>query len=99
MLNFLIRYQIKSDKVDEQQAAIRGFIDAIRADADLDIDYPVYQADDGVSFVHHARIPDEATLKALQSRPFFKDFGDGVRTRAADGPTVTRMAPFAATLG
>ena len=94
-MDFLIQYRVGADKVAEQEAAIREFVAAVKAQADPGYRYTVYRKEDGVSFVHHAWIADEAANQRFRGQPHFKPFADGLTGRAEEGPTVTQIDRFA----
>ena len=95
---FLIRYRVRPNKAAEQAAAVREFVAAIAADAEAQIGYTVYRADE-TAFVHLAEVADAETLARLQSRPYFKAFAEGMRPRCEAPPEVTKLARFLSTSG
>ncbi len=97
MPEFLIQYRVRPDKVEEQEAAIREFIGFIRADADPGVSYSVFKCEDGVSFVHRPSLADDEAQQRLQSRPYFKPFGEGLKERCEEGPKATKLIPVAST--
>ena len=48
-MDLLIQYRVRADKVAEQEAAIREFVAAVKAQADPGYRYTVYRKEDGVS--------------------------------------------------
>ena len=92
MLQFLIQYTIKPELVDEQETAIRAFLDGIRSVGDPDAYYGSFKAEDGVSYTHIARFESEEALKRFQAQPHFKTFSEGLRPRCIAGPAATKLA-------
>ena len=90
-MEFLIEYRVPDEKVAEQEAAVRVFIAAVKASNDSGYRYASYKRPDGVSFVHHAWMEDENAQKRFQALPEFKGFADGLKSRAEEGPTVSRL--------
>ena len=90
-MDLLIQYRVRADKVAEQEAAIREFVAAVKAQADPGYRYTVYRKEDGVSFVHHAWMADEAAKQRFQGQPHFKPFAEGLKARAEEGPSVTSL--------
>ena len=86
-MHFIIRYTVKPDLVDEQEAAVREFIAGIRAVDDSGVSYTSFKDGDGVSFTHIGAFADEATLKRFQSQPHFEKFSSEIKARCVDGPT------------
>jgi hypothetical protein len=90
-MEFLIEYRVPDDKVAEQETAIRDFVAAVKASNDPGYRYASYKKPDGVSFVHHAWMLDEAAQQRFQGLPEFKGFADGLKARAEEGPTASRL--------
>ena len=90
-MDFLIEYRVSADKVNQQEAAVREFIAALKAEGDRGYRYTSYKKPDGVSFVHHAWMEDDAAQARFRSRPQFNPFADGLKARCEEGPTVTRI--------
>jgi len=97
MLQFLIQYTVKPELVDEQEAAINTFVEAIKGVGDADASYTSLKADDGVSFVHIARFGTEEALKRFQSQPHFEAFSSSLRPRCTEGPKATKLSLVAST--
>jgi len=96
MIQFLIQYKIKPELVEEQETAIRAFLDGIRSVGDPDAYYGSFKEEDGVSYTHIARFESEAALKRFQSQPHFEAFSTGLRPRCVEGPNATKLALVAA---
>ena len=90
-MDLLIKYRVSADKVSEQEAATREFIAALKAEADRGYRYTSYRQTDGVAFVHHAWMKDDAAQARFQSWPQFKPFAEGLKGRCEGGPTATRI--------
>lgn len=97
-MEFLIRYRVAPENAAAQVAAIRKFKDGMRADDDPDQRYDVYreaEEDGGVAFVHLAWMATEEDFKRFQSTDLFKEFTDGLKSRAIAPPTVTPLISVA----
>ncbi len=97
-MEFLIRYQVAPEDAAAQVAAIRKFKDGMRAVDDPDQRYDVYREKDedgGVSFVHLAWMAKEEDFKRFQSTDHFKEFAEGLKSRAISPPTVTTLISVA----
>ncbi|MDA0261693.1 MAG: hypothetical protein O3A21_05790 [Proteobacteria bacterium] len=90
-MDFLIEYRVPADKVAEQEAAVRDFISAVKASNDPAYRYTSFRKPDGVSFVHHAWMADEAAQHRFQALPEFKPFADGLKARAEQGPEASKL--------
>ncbi len=71
----LVQYTIKGDKVAEQESAIREWVGSIQALNDPEVEYSVYKAEDGASFVHHIQMANGEVGSRLQALPLFGPFG------------------------
>lgn len=96
MPQFLIQYKVKPELVAEQEAAVRKFVDAVKAVGDPEAEYASFRTDD-VSFVHVARFASEEAVKRFQAHPHFEAFSKGIRERAAEGPNATKLTLVAST--
>ncbi len=97
-MEFLIRYQVAPEDADAQVASVRKFKDGMRADDDPDQRYDVYREadeDGGVTFVHLAWMAKEEDFERFQSTDHFKEFTDGLKSRAISPPTVTSLISVA----
>jgi hypothetical protein len=93
----LIEYKVRADKIGEQEAAIREWIDAVKAAGDSGVSYTVLKAEDGLSFRHIVWGEDEEAIAQLQTLTLFKSFAEGIGARSKDDPTVTKLGVFAST--
>ena len=96
-MELLIQYRVKPEKVEEQLAAVRQFVNAVKAMADPGIQYAAYQLPDGTSFKHLVNLSDEKSKDRLQAQPFFKKFASEIDARCTEEPSVTPLTPIAAT--
>ncbi len=94
----LVQYTIKGDKVAEQEAAIREWVGSIQALNDPEVEYSVYKAEDGASFVHHIQMANGDVGSRLQALPLFGPFGAGTKERSENGLTVTKLSRLASSL-
>ena len=85
MKQFLIRYKLTNGTPDSWHQEIAKFISALNNDPDLKgrIGYRVMKNRDGSDYYHIASPADDAAVKTLQGRDFFKAYNE--RTRAVAG--------------
>ncbi len=91
MSHVRITYKVSTDKVEENIAAVQKFISAVKAKGDADYSYRSYQLNDGVTFMHVFWMSDESAKARFQGLPEFKEFADGLRSRALEQPSVVPM--------
>jgi hypothetical protein len=96
----IIRYQFANGTPEEWHREVARFIAALDGDAELKgrISYRCMRNRDDSSYFHLAGAADDAAVKALQSRDFFKAYQDKTRGVAAGGNvTVTPIELIAET--
>ena len=86
MRYFLIRYRLENAPADEWRQEVERFIANIAADPELHgrITYRSLRHKNGEYF-HLAGAADEAAMKALQSREFFRQYSERVKSAATGG--------------
>ncbi|SRR6266542_688158 len=89
--NSVIRYRTRPDAAEENVRLVEAVYAALAEARPPDFEYATFRLDDGATFVHVARLPDnENPLAAL---PAFADFQRGLAERCVEQP-----APSGATL-
>jgi quinol monooxygenase YgiN len=91
MKHFMIKYQFKNGTTQDWHREIARFIAALDADPELKgkISYRCMKNRDDQSYFHLAAATDEAAVKALQGRDFFKHYTEKTREVAGGEVTVT----------
>jgi hypothetical protein len=100
MKHSMIKYQFANGTPEEWHREITGFIAALDSDPELKgrISYRVMKNRDDGSYFHLAAAADDAAVKTLQSRDFFKHYQAKTRQVAAGGEvTVTPIELIAET--
>ena len=100
MKHFMIKYQFANGTPEEWHREVVRFIAALDGDPELrgKISYRVMKNRDDASYFHLAAAADEAAVKTLQSRDFFKHYTERTRQAASGGEvTVTPIEVIGAT--
>ena len=100
MKHFMIKYQFANGTPEEWHREVGRFIAALDTDPELKgkISYRVMKNRDDTSYFHLAAAADEAAVKTLQSRDFFKHYTERTRQAASGGEvTVTPIEVIGAT--
>jgi hypothetical protein len=99
MKHFMIKYQFANGTSEAWHRQIAAFIAAINGDPELKgkITYRVMKNRDDASYYHLAAAADEAAIKNLQSRDFFKHYTEQTRQVAGGEVTVTPIELIAET--
>jgi hypothetical protein len=99
MKHFMIKYQFKNGTTEEWHREIARFIAALDNDAELKgkIIYRCMKNRDDASYSHLASAADDAAVKVLQQREFFKHYTEKTRQVAGGDVTVTPIELIAET--
>jgi hypothetical protein len=79
MTRTIIRYQVKLDRVAENEALVRAVYAELHERQPAGMAYATYKLDDGVSFVHISLVEDDGRSPLLDLRAFqafLKDVND-----------------------
>lgn len=98
----MIKYQFANGTTEAWHREVARFVAALDGDPELKgrINYRVMKSRDDASYVHLAEVTDDAVVKTLQSRDFFKAYQARTREVAAGGNvTVTPVELIAQTAG
>jgi len=102
MKHFMIKYRFANGTTADWHGEIARFIAAIDGDPELKgrITYRCMKNRDDASYFHLAAAADDAAVKTLQSRDFFKAYSEATRKVAAGGEvTVTPIELIGETAG
>jgi hypothetical protein len=99
MKHFMIKYQFANGTPEEWHQEVSRFIAALDNDAELKgrIIYRCMKNRDDTSYFHLASAADDAAIKALQQRDFFKSYTERTRQVAGGDVTVTPIELIAET--
>jgi hypothetical protein len=87
----VIRYRTRPEAAEENQRLVEAVYAALGEAKPSGLEYATYRLDDGVTFVHIARLPD--TENPLAALPAFAEFQRELLDRCVERP-----APSAATV-
>ncbi len=96
----MIKYQFANGTTEDWHREVARFVAALDGDPELKgrISYRVMKNRDDASYFHLAAAADDAAVKTLQSRDFFKAYQAKTREVAANGNvTVTPIEVIAET--
>jgi len=99
MKHFMIKYQFANGTTEDWHREIGRFISALNNDPELKgkISYRCMKNRDDTSYFHLASAADDAAIKALQQRDFFKSYTERTRQVAGGDVTVTPIELIAET--
>jgi hypothetical protein len=87
----MVRYKVKVDRVEENEALIRAVYDELQHTQPDGLRYATFQLDDGVSFVHLASVETEDGASPLSDVTAFNEFTAHVRDRCDEPPVTTEL--------
>ncbi|MEA2135909.1 MAG: hypothetical protein QOC68_3818 [Solirubrobacteraceae bacterium] len=90
MRQVMVRYKVKPDRVEENEALVRAVYDELARVAPEGLRYATFRLEDGVSFVHLA-IQTEDGQTPLAKLDAFQRFQENVRDRCDEPPAVTDL--------
>lgn len=89
MRQVMVRYKVKPDRVEENEALVRAVYDELDRTAPAGLRYATFRQDDGVSFIHVAQTDDG--VNPLLDVEAFARFQEGIGERCEQPPVVTEL--------
>jgi len=93
MINVIVTYTVKPDRVGENEALVRAVYDELRQTADPDVHYATFRKEDGRTFVHVAFFPSEEKQRVLSGSEAFRAFQADLRDRCEVPPHAEPVTP------
>jgi hypothetical protein len=87
----VIRYRVRPEAAEENVRLVKAVYAALEKARPAELEYATYRLEDGVTFVHVAKLPD--TDNPLGALPEFAEFQRQIADRCVEQP-----APAAATV-
>jgi hypothetical protein len=88
MAHVMVRYKVKPDRAEENEALVRAVYDELQRTAPAGLEYATFVLEDGVSFVHMATHDgDDNPLTRVAA---FQRFQEHIRDRCEEPPVVSR---------
>jgi hypothetical protein len=91
MKHVMVRYRVKPDRSQENEALVRAVYEELRHSRPAGFQYATYVMEDGVSFVHVASVDTEDGSSPLSQVKAFKEFTAGVEERCDEAPVVSEL--------
>jgi hypothetical protein len=96
MRRVMVRYQVKPEHLEENEALLRAVYEELEATQPENLAYVTFKLDDGVTFVHVTE--DDATPghSPLNELPSFKKYLEGVQERLEAPPEQSNLTEIGA---
>lgn len=91
MKRVMVRYKVKPDRAEENEAYIRKVFEELDANSAAGLRYASFKLDDGLSFVHIASIESEGGQNPLAETPAFKTFQAEIKDRCQEPPVAVEL--------
>lgn len=88
----VVRYKVKPERVEEHEALIRKVFCDLAEKRPAGVDYQAMKLEDGVSFVHVAKITTTDGKNPLTELPSFKAFTANIGERCDEKPVSATVA-------
>jgi hypothetical protein len=85
----MVRYRVKPERVDENEALVRGVYEELARTKPDGLRYATFQLDDGATFLHVAY--HEGDGSPLTGLPAFARFQEGITDRCDEQPLVSEL--------
>lgn len=89
MKKVIVLYQVKADRVAENETLIKEVYKQLHERKIEDFHYSTFKLEDNVSFVHIAFFDTEEANTAFSNLPAFKNFQANIKDRCSELPIAT----------
>jgi hypothetical protein len=91
MKRIMVRYKVKPERADENEALIRDVFTELAEKSPEGLSYASFKLDDGVSFVHVASIDTSNGSNPLADTAAFKAFQAEIKDRCDEPPKAVEL--------
>jgi hypothetical protein len=91
MKRVMVRYRVKPDRADENEALVCAVYDELKRTSPPGLRYATFRLDDGVSFVHISSTETEDRHNPLPDVAAFQEFQRDIAERCDVAPVVTEL--------
>lgn len=92
MRRVMVRYRVKPERVEENEALVRAVYDELARARPAGLRYATVKLDDGVSFVHLASVETADGHNPLSDLAAFREFQREIRDRCDQAPVVSELS-------
>lgn len=91
MINIIVTYKVKQDKIDLVLEAIKQFISNIKKNEPNTLVYEAFQKDDKVSFIHIMSFKDKKSEQIHRNSSYVKKFVSILYPNCEQQPVFTNL--------
>jgi hypothetical protein len=91
MRQVMVRYTVKPDRVEENEALVRAVYDELHRTAPAGLRYATFRLADGVSFVHLSATETDDGCNPLLDLEAFARFQEAIGERCEQPPVVSEL--------
>jgi hypothetical protein len=91
MRQVMVRYTVKPDRVEENEALVRAVYDELHRTAPAGLRYATFRLADGVSFVHLSATETDDGRNPLLDLEAFARFQEAIGERCEQPPVVSEL--------
>jgi hypothetical protein len=91
MSQTMVRYTVKPDRAADNEALVRQVYDELREKAPDGLHYATFVLEDGVSFVHLARVDGDREGNPLTETAAFRAFQEEIGERTEVSPAASPL--------
>jgi hypothetical protein len=91
MKRIMVRYKVKPDRAEENEALVRAVYEELQENAPPGFRYATFKFEDGATFVHLASVETEDGRNPLADVPAFARFQEAIAERCDEAPVVTEL--------
>jgi hypothetical protein len=96
MRRVMVRYQVRPEHLEENEALLRAVYEELEATQPENLAYVTFKLDDGVTFVHVAEDDETPGHSPLNELPSFKKYLEDVRDRLEAPPEQSNLTEIGA---
>lgn len=96
MINTIVTYKVKADRVEENEDLVRGVYAALAELGDPAVHYATFKKSDGQTFVHIAFFESPDNQAVLSTLPAFTEFQKNIQERCEIPPAPDPVTPIGA---
>ena len=87
----MVRYKVKADRVEENVRLVKDVFAQLAKEKPAGVRYATFKLEDGVSFMHVAKVDTTDGSNPIVVLEAFKKFSGTIKERCEDAPVTTAL--------